>query len=210
MLAAVTRNTPVDFASMIAALVGVAAPNFWVGLLLLSSVAANVGWIPVFGRGPGVAEALVALVTRFEIAPLLDALRHLLLPAIAIGTSIMGLITRLTRSTLLEVLNLDYVRTARAKGLDRGRVVFGHALRNALLPVVTIVGVQFGALLGGAIVTEVVFAWPGIGRLIVDSISQRDFPVVQGAILLLAAVFVFANLLVDLSYGLINPRIRYD
>ncbi len=210
VLAAVTRNTPIDFASMIAALIGVAAPNFWVGLILLSTVAANVGWIPVFGRGPGVIEALAALFTRFEVGPLYDALRHLLLPAIAIGTSIMALITRLTRSTMLEVLNLDYVRTARAKGLRRVRVVFVHALRNALLPVVTVIGVQFGALLGGAIVTEVVFAWPGIGRLIVDSISQRDFPVVQGSILLLAAVFVLVNLVVDLSYGLINPRIRYD
>ena len=210
VLAAATRNTPIDFASMIAALVGVAAPNFWVGLILLSTVAANVGWIPVFGRGPGVLEALVALFTRLEVGPLYDALRHLLLPATAIGTSIMALITRLTRSTMLEVLNLDYVRTARAKGLRRVRVVFVHALRNALLPVVTVIGVQFGALLGGAIVTEVVFAWPGIGRLIVDSISQRDFPVVQGSILLLAAVFVLVNLVVDLSYGLINPRIRYD
>jgi len=132
-----------------------------------------------------------------------------LLPSIAVGASIITLITRLTRSQLLEVLNLDYVRTARAKGVRDLRVVFKHALRNAMVPVVTIIGVQFGALLGGAIVTEVVFAWPGIGRLIVDSISQRDFPVVQGSILMLAAVFVVANLLVDLSYSLINPRIRY-
>src|SRR5690606_16951771 len=182
---------------------------FWVGLILLTSVAANVSWIPVFGRGPGFDEALLALVTRFDARPLFDSVRHLLLPSFAIGASIMALITRLTRSTLLEVLNLDYVRTARAKGVRRVRVVFVHALRNALVPVVTIIGVQFGALLGGAIVTEVVFAWPGIGRLIVDSISSRDFPVVQGSILLLAAVFVVANLLVDLSYSLINPRIRY-
>ncbi len=210
VLAAVTRNTPIDVASMIVALVGVAAPNFWVGLILLSQVAANVDWLPVFGRGTGTVDGLVALLTRADPAPLADALRHLLLPAIAIGTSIMALITRLTRSTLLEVLGLDYVRTARAKGLSGVRVVVVHALRNALLPVVTVVGVQFGVLLGGAIVTEVVFAWPGIGRLIIDSISQRDFPVVQGAILMLAAVFVLANLIVDLSYGLINPRIRYD
>lgn len=210
VLAAVMRNTVVDFASMIAALIGVAAPNFWVGLILLSSVAANVSWIPVFGRGPEFLEAVAALFTRFDIRPLFDSLRHLLLPSLAIGASIMALITRLVRSTLLEVLNLDYVRTARAKGVRGTRVIFVHALRNALVPVVTIIGVQFGALLGGAIVTEVVFAWPGIGRLIVDSISKRDFPVVQGSILLLAAVFVLANLVVDLSYGLINPRIRYE
>ncbi len=210
VLAAVTRNSPIDLASMVIALVGVAAPNFWVGLILLSTVAANVGWIPVFGRGPGVMESLGVLVTQFDARPLWDAARHLLLPAIAIGTSIMAIITRMTRSALLEVLGLDYVRTAKAKGVRRMRVVFRHALRNAILPVVTVIGVQFGFLLGGAIVTEVVFAWPGIGRLIVDGISQRDFPVVQGSILLLGVVFVLVNLVVDLSYSFINPRIRYD
>ncbi len=210
VLAAVTRNSPIDLASMGLALVGVAAPNFWIGLILLSTVASNVGWIPAFGRGPGVVEAFGAGLTEFRWGPLLDAGRHLLLPSLAIGTSIMAIITRMTRSSLLEVLGLDYVRTARAKGVRRAVVTVRHALRNAILPVVTVVGLQFGFLLGGAIVTETVFAWPGIGRLIVDSIAQRDFPVVQGSILMLAVVFVFVNLLVDLSYGLINPRIRYD
>lgn len=210
VLAAVTRNSPIDLASMGLALVGVAAPNFWIGLILLSTVAANVGWIPAFGRGPGVLEAFGLGVTEFRWGPLGDAARHLLLPALAIGTSIMAIITRMTRSSLLEVLGLDYVRTARAKGVRRTVVTVRHALRNAILPVVTVVGLQFGFLLGGAIVTETVFAWPGIGRLIVDSIAQRDFPVVQGSILMLAVVFVFVNLIVDLSYGLINPRIRYD
>lgn len=209
VLAAMTRNSVIDLASMVVALVGVAAPNFWIGLILLSGVAANVSWVPVFGRGPGFLAAIGTFVTSLDVKPLFDSVRHLLLPSIAVGASIMALITRLTRSQLLEVLNLDYVRTARAKGVRDLRVVFKHALRNAMVPVVTIIGVQFGALLGGAIVTEVVFAWPGIGRLIVDSISQRDFPVVQGSILMLAAVFVVANLLVDLSYSLINPRIRY-
>lgn len=210
VLAAVTRNSPIDLASMGLALVGVAAPNFWIGLILLSTVAANVGWIPAFGRGPGILEALGLGVTEFRWGPLGDAARHLLLPSLAIGTSIMAIITRMTRSSLLEVLGLDYVRTARAKGVRRAVVTVRHALRNAILPVVTVVGLQFGFLLGGAIVTETVFAWPGIGRLIVDSIAQRDFPVVQGSILMLAVVFVFVNLIVDLSYGLINPRIRYD
>ncbi len=210
VLAAVYRNTPIDIASMFLSLVGVAAPNFWVGLLLLSTVAMSVTWIPVFGRGDPLLATFWTFVTSGNPAPLWDSLRHLLLPAVAVGTSIMALITRLTRSSLLEVLRLDFVRTATAKGVHNSTVISKHALRNALLPVVTIVGVQFGALLGGAIVTEVVFAWPGIGRLIVDSISQRDFPVVQGSILMLAAVFVLANLLVDLSYSLINPRIRYD
>ncbi len=210
VLAAVKRNTWLDFTSMIAALLGVAAPNFWVGLMLLSTVALQVSWLPIFGRGPALTEGAVALLTTGNITPLWDGLRHLLLPAVALGASIMALITRLTRSSLLEVLRRDFVRTARAKGARPQRVVFLHALRNALLPVVTIIGVQFGALLGGAIVTEVVFAWPGIGRLTVDAIKQRDFPVVQGSVLMLAVVFAVANLLVDLSYGFLNPRIRYD
>jgi peptide/nickel transport system permease protein len=209
VLSAVRRNTWLDFGSMFAALVGVAAPNFWVGLILLSQVALHVSWLPIGGRGPAFGDALWALVTQADAVPLWDHVRHMLLPAFALGTSIMALITRLTRSSLLEVLNRDYVRTARAKGLRGIQVVYGHALKNALLPVITVVGVQFGALLGGAIVIEVVFSWPGVGRLIVNGISQRDFPVVQGSVLMLAAVFALVNLLVDLSYSLVNPRIRY-
>lgn len=209
VLSAVRRNTWLDFGSMFAALVGVAAPNFWVGLILLSQVALHVSWLPIGGRGPAFGDAMWALVTQANAVPLWDHVRHMLLPAFALGTSIMALITRLTRSSLLEVLNRDYVRTARAKGLRGIQVVYGHALKNALLPVITVVGVQFGALLGGAIVIEVVFSWPGVGRLIVNGISQRDFPVVQGSVLMLAAVFALVNLLVDLSYSLVNPRIRY-
>ena len=208
VLSAVRRNTWIDFGSMFAALVGVAAPNFWVGLILLSQIALYVAWLPIGGRGPSVGDALVGLL-RLDPVVMWDHLRHVLLPALALGTSIMALITRLTRSSLLEVLGRDYVRTARAKGLKGLTVVYGHALKNALLPVVTVVGVQFGALLGGSIVIEVVYSWPGVGRLIVNAISQRDFPVVQGSVLMLAAVFAIVNLLVDLSYSLINPRIRY-
>lgn len=209
VLAAVKRNTIFDITSMLISLFGVAAPNFWLGLLLLTTIAINVSWIPIFGRGPSVIEGFSTLFSTGSFTGLFDALRYLLLPSLALGASIMALITRLTRSSLLEVIRLDYVRTATAKGLHPARVIFRHALRNALMPVVTVVGVQFGSLLGGAIVTEVVFAWPGLGRLIVDSISQRDFPVVQGSILMLATIFVFANLLVDLSYSLLNPRIRH-
>jgi ABC-type dipeptide/oligopeptide/nickel transport system permease component len=209
VLSAVRRNTWIDFGSMFAALVGVAAPNFWVGLILLSQVALYVAWLPIGGRGPAFGDAMWALVTRLDGALLWDHVRYMILPALALGTSLMAVITRLTRSSLLEVLGKDYVRTARAKGLRGLTVVYGHALKNAMLPVVTVVGVQFGALLGGAIVIEVVFSWPGVGRLIVNAISQRDFPVVQGSVLMLAVVFAFVNLLVDLSYGLINPRVRY-
>lgn len=210
VLSAVRRNSWIDFGSMFAALVGVAAPNFWVGLILLSQVALHVSWLPIGSRGPSFPDAMLAIVTQFDFSVFWDHFRYVLLPALALGTSIMALITRLTRSSLLEVLGRDYVRTARAKGLRGLTVVYGHALKNALLPVVTVVGVQFGALLGGSIVIEVVFAWPGIGRLIVSAISQRDFPVVQGSVLMLAVAFAVANLLVDLSYSLINPRIRYD
>jgi ABC-type dipeptide/oligopeptide/nickel transport system permease component len=210
VLAAVRRNSWIDFGSMIAALVGVSAPNFWVGLILLSGVALHVGWLPLFGRGPSFVDGVVALFTQATLGPLWDSIRYLILPAFALGTSIMALITRLTRSSLLEVLGRDYVRTARAKGVIGFWVVYRHALRNALLPVITIIGVQFGALLGGAIVIEVVFAWPGVGRLIVNAISQRDFPVVQGSVLMLAVIFALVNLIVDLSYSLLNPRIRYD
>ncbi len=209
VISAVRRNTWVDFGSMIAALVGVSAPNFWIGLILLANVALHVGWIPLFGRGPAFTEAITAAVTQGNFSLLWDSLRYLLLPAITLGTSIMALITRLTRASLLEVLGRDYVRTARAKGLIGWLVVYKHALRNALLPVVTIIGVQFGSLLGGSIVVEAVFAWPGVGRLIINSISQRDLPIVQGSVLMLAAVFALVNLLVDISYSFFNPRIRY-
>lgn len=209
VLSAVRRGSWLDFSSMIAALVGVAAPNFWVGLILLSQIALYVSWLPIGSRGPGLTEALGALVTELSLVELWDHFRYVLLPALALGTSIMALITRLTRSSLLEVLNRDYVRTARAKGLRANTVIYGHALKNALLPVITVVGVQFGALLGGAIVIEQVFAWPGVGRLIISAISQRDFPVVQGSVLMLAVIFALVNLLVDISYGIINPRIRY-
>ncbi len=209
VLSAVRRNSWIDLGSMFAALIGVAAPNFWVGLILLSQVALHVAWLPIGGRGPSFSEALVALVTGGGGQTLWDHVRHVLLPALALGTSIMALVTRLTRSSLLEVLSRDYVRTARAKGLRGLNVVYRHALKNALLPVITVVGVQFGALLGGAIVIEVVFSWPGVGRLIVNAISQRDFPVVQGSVLMLAIVFATVNLVVDLSYSLVNPRIRY-
>lgn len=209
VLAAVRRNSWFDFGSMSVALVGVAAPNFWVGLILLSQIALHVSWLPIGSRGPSFVEGVVTLFTQGSGLALWHHIRHVLLPALALGTSILAIIMRLTRSSLLEVLGRDYVRTARAKGLRGLTVVYRHALRNALLPVITVVGVQFGSLLGGAITIEVVFSWPGLGRLIINGISQRDFPVVQGSVLMLSVVFACVNLLVDLSYGLINPRIRY-
>lgn len=210
VIAAVKRESMIDYFTMIFALIGVSMPGFWLGLILLSYVSINVSWLPMFGRDGSLFGGLWMLITRFDATELLNGIRYLLFPGVAIGTSMMAIITRLTRSNMLEVLSKDYIRTARAKGLRFWAVVVKHALRNALLPVVTIVGIQFGAMLGGAVVTETVFAWPGVGRLIVNSISQRDFPIIQGGVLMMALIFTLVNLLVDLSYAWLNPKIRYE
>ncbi len=210
VLSAVRRNSWIDVSGMFGALVGVSAPNFWVGLVLLTYVALNVSWLPVFGRAEtSFVDGVAALFRGGGIGPLWDSFRYLLLPSLTLATSIIALISRLTRSSMLEVLGKDYIRTARAKGQYPRTVVYRHALRNALLPVVTMIGVQFGSLLGGAIVVETVFAWPGVGMLIITSIRTRELVVVQGAVLMLAAIFAIVNLLVDLSYSVLNPRIRY-
>jgi len=210
VLAAVKRGTIIDMASMVVSLLAVSMPPFWLALVLLAYLALHTPLLPLFGRGVGVVPGLLETVTTGNFDPLWQGIRHVLLPAISLGLAMAAVLTRLTRSSMLDILNRDYVRTARAKGLAYRKVVFKHALRNALMPVVTIIGVQFGALLGGAVVTETVFAWPGVGRLIVNAISQRDFPIVQGGVLMLALVFSLVNLIVDLSYGFLNPRIRYD
>jgi peptide/nickel transport system permease protein/oligopeptide transport system permease protein len=189
IIAALRPNTPVDLVVMLAALLGVSMPVFWFGLLAILIFSVELGWFPVAGRG---------------------TLRHLVLPAITLSASSLAIIARMTRSSMLEVLGQDFIRTARAKGLFGRGVVLKHALRNALVPVVTVVGLQFGALLAGAVITETVFTWPGIGSLLVQSILARDYPVVQGAVLLIAVSFIFVNLIVDLVYGYIDPRIRYD
>ncbi len=189
VVSAIRPNGPIDFAVTTVALLGVSMPVFWFGLLAILIFSVQLGWFPVAGRG---------------------TFAHLVLPAITLGVSSTAIIARMTRSSMLEVLNQDLVRTARAKGLKESGVVLKHALRNALVPVVTVIGLQFGALLAGAVITETVFTWPGIGRLLVDSIRARDYPVVQGAVLLIAVSFVVVNLLVDLVYGFIDPRIRYE
>lgn len=189
ILAALRPNSPIDLMVMIGALIGVSMPVFWFGLLAILIFSVQLGWFPVAGRG---------------------TIRHLVLPALTLGLSSMAIIARMTRSSMLEVLNQDFIRTARAKGLLNRTVVLKHALRNALVPVVTVIGLQFGALLAGAVITETVFSWPGIGSLLVASILARDYPVVQGSVLLIAVAFIFVNLVVDLIYGFIDPRIRYD
>ncbi len=196
VLSATRPNSAFDHASRIAALLGVSMPTFWLGLVLMLIFALRLGVLPAFGQG-GPPWTV-------------DGLRSLVLPAVTLGAPSSAIIARMVRSSLLEVLGADYVRTARAKGLPEGRVVRRHGLKAAFLPVLTVMGVQAGSLLAGAIVTETVFAWPGLGRLTVDAILKRDLPLIQGSVLLFTLIFIAVNLLVDLSYGLLDPRIRYE
>lgn len=187
MLAASRRGTVWDWGAMGFSSLGISIPNFWLGPMLVLLFSLWLGWTPVSGR---------------------DSAASLVLPAITLGTGFSAVLARMIRSSLLEVLGEDYVRTARAKGLDEGQVLWRHALRNAWLPVLTLIGLQLGALLGGAVVTEVVFDWPGIGSLMIDAIQQRDYPVVQGCVLFVSLAYVLVNSLTDLAYGLVDPRVR--
>ncbi|MDR7534572.1 MAG: ABC transporter permease [Armatimonadota bacterium] len=209
VLSAIRKYTIVDTAGTVAALLGISMPNFWLGVMLIFLFSLRLGWLPASGRAESLTGGLVRLVATGDPAALLSAAAHLVLPAVTLGSALAAVVTRLTRSAMLEVIGQDYIRTARAKGLRGTRVVLRHALRNALIPVVTVVGLEFGALLGGAVITETIFAWPGIGRLAIRSIFQRDFPVVQGVVLMIAVVRICANLAVDVCYAVIDPRIRY-
>jgi peptide/nickel transport system permease protein len=202
---------------MIGSLVGVSMPIFWLGLMEIMLFGVFLNWLPVGGRlstGIQVEEItrllLVDSLLTGNLLAFNDALQHILMPAIALATIPMAIIARMTRSSMLDVLQEDYIRTAHAKGLVERVVLYRHALKNAFLPVITIIGLQTGALMGGAVLTETIFAWPGIGKWIYDSILGRDYPIVQGGTLLIAIIFVFFNLLVDLSYAYLDPRIHYD
>jgi len=188
IVSAVRRNTPVDYISTIVALLGQAMPTFWLGIMLILVFSVRLNWLPSSGRGE---------------------LEHLVLPAITLGLFTTARITRLTRSGMLEVLSQDYIRTARAKGVSEPPVVWKHALKNASIPIVTIVGIELGTLLGGSVITETIFAWPGVGRLSVQAIFNRDYPVVQAAVFLLASTFVLVNFFVDVVYTYLDPRIRF-
>ncbi len=216
ILAAIKRNTVADYAVMGVSLTGYSMPIFWWALLLILLFSVQLGWTPVSGRIS--VQYDVAATTGFMLIDTLrsgdpgafrSALSHLILPTIALGTIPLAVIARMTRSSMLEVLREDYVRTARAKGLPRLQVVLIHALRNALIPVITVIGLQVGLLLSGAILTETIFSWPGIGNWLIHGVQSRDYPVVQGGILLIAAIVISVNLIVDLLYGVINPRIRH-
>ncbi len=196
-----------DAASSVISLAGVAMPVFWLGMLAILLFSLRLGWLPSFGRGEGILPATLHMITTGDPGTLVDSLRHLALPAISLGAFSTAIISRLVRSSMLEVLNLDYIRTARAKGMGERGVVIGHALRNALIPVVTVMGLQVGVLLGGAVITETIFAWPGIGRLLITAINQRDYPLVQGLVFVIALMVSIMNLLVDILYAWLDPRI---
>jgi peptide/nickel transport system permease protein len=189
IVAAVWRGTFVDVGAMTLSLVGISVPNFWLGPLLAIVFAVELGWLPVGGRG---------------------TFAHLVLPAVTLGAALSAILARMTRASLLEELREPYVLAARAKGVSRARAILHHALRNSLIPIVTILGLQFGVVLTGAVITETIFAWPGIGRLLIQSISFRDYPTVQGCVLLIAVTYVGVNLITDLTYGFLDPRIRID
>lgn len=208
ILSAVKQFSWLDYGSMFFAQIGVSMPVFWMGMLLIIGFSVELNWLPSFGRGVPLSEAFSTALSTGNVYDLVNSFRKLLLPAFTLGIMSAALITRMVRSTMLEVLKEDYVRTAEAKGVRQFMVIFKHAFRNALIPVITIVGLQFGNLLGGAIVTETVFAWPGIGRLVITAISQRDFPVVQGSVLVVALLFAVTNLLVDILYAVVNPKIQ--
>ena len=189
IISSLKPNSLLDRGTMLLALTGISAPVFWVGLLLILIVGVNLKWLPPTGYG---------------------GIEYLILPAIALGTRSAAFLARVTRSTMLDVLQQDYIRTARAKGLPEWKVVLKHAFPNTLIPIITIIGVDFGSYLSGAVLTESIFGWPGIGRFALDAILKRDFPVIQGTVLFTAMMFIFANLIVDLLYGVVDPKVRLE
>jgi peptide/nickel transport system permease protein len=214
IISATRQYSVFDYLSMLGALIGVSMPIFWLGLVFMLIFSLHLGWLPLSGRlSVGVDLEIItnfyildSVLTRNWVA-LKDALWHIIMPAVTLSTIPMAIVARMTRSSMLEVLRQDYIKTAKAKGLSRFVVTFKHALRNALIPVVTTVGLQFGVALGGAILTETIFAWPGVGKWMFDAVMKRDYMVIQGGTLFIAALFVVINLVVDMLYAVINPRI---
>lgn len=219
IIAAVQKNRWQDQVTIAGSLLGVSLPVYWLGLLLIYLFSVTLGWLPPSGRlsvetgfnfQPITGFYVLDSILRLNSAAFVDVITHLILPALTLGTIPLAIVARITRSAMLEVLNQDYIRTAKAKGLPNRLVIWRHALKNALLPINTTIGLQFGTLLSGAILTETIFSWSGIGSWIYEGILARDYPVVQGGVVFVAIVFVLINLLVDLSYAIVDPRVRYE
>ncbi|PHV70925.1 peptide ABC transporter permease [Sporanaerobium hydrogeniformans] len=217
VLSAVKKNSWIDNMSMVLSLVGVSMPIFWLGILLIIFFSGTLGWLPAQGRIETLLRPenvtgfyLIDSLIKGNMESFSSAVRHLVLPSIALAMYSMAIIARMTRSTMLETLSQDYIRTARAKGIVERKVIRKHALSNALIPIVTVIGIQLGSLMGGAVLTETVFAWPGIGKYTVEAIMKSDFPIVQGVVLLVAFIFVMMNLVVDIIYAFLDPRIKYS
>jgi peptide/nickel transport system permease protein len=216
VISAVKQYSLLDKFTSVLALTGISMPIFWLAMILIVIFFVNLGWLPFPGRlstGYAVTSitglVLVDSLLTLNFAAFWDGLKHLILPAIALGTIPMAVIMRMTRSSMLEVMGEDYVRTARAKGVVPWRVIFKHALRNAMLPTVTVIGLQAGLLMGGAVITETIFSWPGVGQIAYDSVNRRDYAMIQGVVLYGATLFVLVNLLVDVLYAVLDPRVRY-
>jgi len=216
VISAVKQYSWLDKFTSVLALTGISMPIFWLAMILIVIFFVNLGWLPFPGRlstGYAVTSitglVLVDSLLTLNFPAFWDGLKHLILPAIALGTIPMAVIMRMTRSSMLEVMGEDYVRTARAKGVVPWRVIFKHALRNAMLPTVTVIGLQAGLLMGGAVITETIFSWPGVGQIAYDSVNRRDYAMIQGVVLYGATLFVLINLLVDVLYAILDPRVRY-
>jgi peptide/nickel transport system permease protein len=216
-VAAIWRHSIFDFLGSVVVLLGVSIPTFWLGLILIITIGLGMRWLPISGRvdprlgaDPSAPFLVLNSLLHGNWTVGIDALRHLILPALTLAAWPAAIVARMTRASLIEAMGQDYVRTARGKGLAETAIVVAHAAKNAMLPVLTVVGLEFGTLLGGAVVTETIFAWPGLGQLTVASIAARDYGMVQGVVLLLATVFVLLNLLVDILYAVLDPRIEYE
>ncbi|MGA1864586.1 MAG: ABC transporter permease [bacterium] len=210
ILSATHRKTLLDLFANIIALFGLSTPIFWVGIMFILIFSVSLDWLPVFGRGEPILNTFLLIFENGDFMPLIDSIKHLILPSLTLGSYYTARVMRLTRNQMLEILNEAYIQTAKAKGLPRWIVLYKHTLRNALIPIVTVLGLQFGTLLGGAVISEAVFAWPGLGRLFIQAISHWDFPLIRVEILLISFTFVTINLCVDILYSFINPRIKYD
>lgn len=215
-LAAWKKNSVFDYLSTIGSLVGVSMPIYWLGFLMILLFSVKLGWLPTSGRisatlqlTPVTGFYIIDTIIAGDWKGLQDVLSHMIMPAICLATGPMAMLTRMTRSSMLEALNQDYIRTAKAKGVSTKKILFVHAFKNASIPVITVLGLQFGYLMGGAILTETVFSWPGIGNWVLQGIMARDFPVILGGTLVVSSLFIFVNLLVDVLYAFLDPRIRY-